>query len=135
MDCDFFLIEMIVVYVIESEKDDFLKMIENFEGFEEVLFYIKILKDESNLLFKKGDVQVVRVINEYAGKLFFYVLLTGAGNKNEFRFLDFFFNFNITVCVLKLNNFYQVLVLCLFVLKFDSDNVKVFFRRVLAVKV
>lgn len=85
MDYDPFFVNMIPAHVSENKEGNLLKMIENFEGPDEVFTHVKILKDEENLLFKKGNIQVARGIYKQATKLISYVLPTGMGNKNALR--------------------------------------------------
>lgn len=56
MDCDPFFSEVMFAHVNEGEVDDFLEFLQNFEGPNEVPSHVKILKDDSNFIFKKANV-------------------------------------------------------------------------------
>lgn len=134
MDCPPLFIEMKTTHLRESEEDHLLKLLENFDGPNEVLLHVKILKDEGNLLFKRGIVQAARGIYEQAAKLLCYILPTGTGDMDALQDLIFSLNLDIVACALKLHDFHRAMTLCSLVLDFDPTNVKALFRRDLAAR-
>lgn len=53
MDCPPLFFEILAAHLTQSEADELLKLIENFESPDDVLLHVTILKDEGNLVFKK----------------------------------------------------------------------------------
>lgn len=80
MDCDNFFIEMMCIYVSEGKEDDLVEFLQ-----KEVFFYVKVLKDQGNYLFKKDNFQVVRGCYEKVFKFFLCILFFSNGRGMWFK--------------------------------------------------
>lgn len=134
MDCTPWFAEMMSAHLSEDEIDDIFEKLQIFEGLEEVLVHVKLLKDEGNYKFKKNNTQAARECYEQAAKLLSCILPSSKDNMDEFRDLAISHNLNVAACALELHDFHRALGLCSLVLELDSNIVKALFRRTLVDK-
>uniref|UniRef100_A0A803MJ53 Uncharacterized protein n=1 Tax=Chenopodium quinoa TaxID=63459 RepID=A0A803MJ53_CHEQI len=97
-----------------------------------ILNFVKKLKDEGNMLYKKNHMGSAIAKYSLALKLLSFASVCNEEDKLMFSVTVVSLNLNLAACFIKVKDYDRVGQLCSAVLCFDTTNVKAYYRRAIA---
>lgn len=98
----------------------------------EALIKSKELKEEGNKVFRKGCFMLASKLYEKALQFVCVGLPSCEQEASMMTDLAISLNLNLAACCLKVKDFCTVITFCTYVLEFDANNVKAYYRRAMA---